>query len=117
MVAECLRENAVSTVARRHRVAPAQLFRWKKAFAPAASGAPSSAGPKAAEDGEAARFVPVTVPALGRASKRGARPARKAGCAPAARAVEIAFANGCVLRLPADLDAAALARLIRALKA
>jgi transposase-like protein len=59
IVAESLREGAVSAVARRHRVAPAQLFRWKKEFAPAAR----AAAPAAAEP--AAKFVPAVIaPAL-----------------------------------------------------
>ncbi|NWG91430.1 MAG: transposase [Parvularculaceae bacterium] len=41
IVAEALRENSVSTVSRRHRMAAALLFRWKKEFAPTADAAPA----------------------------------------------------------------------------
>lgn len=105
IVAESVRENSVSAVARRHRVAPAQLFRWKKEFAPPAT---SAAGPRARKKPARAiadQFVPVVVPSG--ASSRGKPPG----------AVEIAFPDGCVLRVSGEMEEAALARIIRALRA
>lgn len=120
MVAECLREGSVSATARRHRIAPAQLFRWKKALAPKLEEAADDAPPstKESEARPAPAFAPVALIAPPKAGKSKCAPAAKRTREPCeARAVEIAFANGCVLRAPADLDEAALARLIRALKA
>ena len=109
MVAEAAREGSVSAVARRQGVAPAQLFRWKKEFAPAA--APEAAAPPAAS----ATFVPaVLAPAV---RKRKASSPRRARRSEETGGVEIAFPNGCVLRVPDGIEEAALARLVRALKA
>ena len=106
MVAEASREGSVSAVARRHRVAPAQRFRWEKGFAPAGAGG-SAAG--SAEPAAPATFVPaVLAPAV---RKRKASPPRRAQPSEGvAQPVEIAFPSGCVLRAPANLDEAALAR-------
>lgn len=115
IVAESVREGAVSAVARRHRVAPAQLFRWKKEFAPASDRAASvaadlKAGPT--EPSEGAKFVPAVIaPASDARRKR--RPRASSG--DARSAVEIAFPSGCVLKTPADIGEAALARLIKLL--
>lgn len=108
MVSEAVRENSVSAVARRHRVAPAQLFRWKREFAPPA---PVETAPmkKKAGSRAPASFVPVALIA----SPSISAPAREESVEP----VEIAFPNGCVLKAPADISEAALARLIRSLKA
>jgi transposase len=113
IVAESLREGAVSAVARRHRVAPAQLFRWKKEFA--AAEAKEAAAP--VEAAGSAKFVLAVVAPASRARRR--RPDLPcAGSREEARcAVEIAFPNGCVLRVPGDLGEAALSRLVRALTA
>lgn len=113
IVAESVREGAVSAVARRHRVAPAQLFRWKKAFAPAAA---SEAMTAPVEPAASAKFVPAVLAPAARARKASS-PRRAQRSEEAGGAVEIAFPNGCVLRVPGAIEEAALARLIRALKA
>lgn len=45
LVAEAVREGSVSAVARRHRIATAQLFRWKKKFAPTKAPSATAAAP------------------------------------------------------------------------
>lgn len=111
MVAEASREGSVSAVARRHRIAPAQLFRWKKEFAPEAAN--EAAGP--AEPSAAATFVPaVLAPGPDARRKRGRPRASPEG---SESVVEIAFPNGRILRVPRDIEETALARLVRALKA
>ena len=104
MVAESIREGSVSRVARRHRIAPAQLFRWKREFAPAAPPMKKKAASSAP-----ASFVPVALIA----SPSISAPAREESAEP----VEIAFPNGCVLRVRGEIEEAALSRLIRSLKA
>lgn len=120
IVAESLSEGAVSAVARRHRVAPAQLFRWKKEFAPgasrAATGAAANARAASAEPRQAAKFVPAVIAPASDARPKRPRP-RAASSDDCWSAVEIAFPNGCVLRVPKDIEEAALARLVRSLKA
>jgi transposase-like protein len=111
IVAEAVKENSVSAVARRHRIAAALLFRWKKEFAPAAAAAPAETEAPAARP---TRFVPATIgpPATVRASRRSGR----ASATPIGAAIEIAFPNGCVVKAP-WIGETALARLIRLLKA
>jgi transposase-like protein len=111
IVAEAVRENSVSAVARRHRIAAALLFRWKKEFAPAENDALA-----AAEPAQAAKFVPAVIAPRSGASTKRERP-RGASPEDPQRAVEIAFPDGCVLRVPKDIEEAALARLIRRLRA
>ena len=110
IVAESLRENSVSAVARRYRVAPAQLFRWKKEY-----------GPEAAKEATAPGDLATTfVPAVLAPDARGGKVPRPR-CARRSEetngAAEIAFPNGCVLRVPDDIKEAALVRLVRALRA
>ncbi|MFZ5615860.1 MAG: IS66-like element accessory protein TnpA [Pseudomonadota bacterium] len=115
MVAEAAREGSVSAVARRHRIAPAQLFRWKKEFAPAAAPEAAPAAPLASS----ATFVPaVLAPAVRKRKASSPRRARQSEeTLGGAEIAEIAFPNGCVLRVPDGIEEAALARLVRALKA
>jgi transposase-like protein len=113
IVAEAVRENSVSAVARRHRMAAALLFRWKMEFAPAAPPPPAMEAQAAAPT----RFVPTTLgppDAGGKAARRRpeARAANFTGVG-----VEIVFPSGCVLRTPAGIGEAALARLIKLLNA
>lgn len=105
IVAESLRENSVSAVARRHRVAPAQLFRWKKEFAPPPVPAAGPRARKTPASDIADQFVPVIVPTG--APSRGKPPGE----------IEIAFPDGCVLRVSGDVDEEGLSRVIRALRA
>ena len=109
IVAESLRENSVSAVARRHRVAPAQLFRWKKEFAPPPISAAEPRARKKPASGIADQFVPVIVPTIvpTGAPSRGKPPGE----------IEIAFPDGCVLRVSGDVDEEGLSRVIRALRA
>ena len=115
IVAESLREGAVSAVARRHRVAPAQLFRWKKEFAPAAETVERVSQPSA--PAAAPRFVPVAIAPAASRARQTRKPKPITTAEGAAGAVEIAFPNGCVLRVRGDIEEAALSRLIRSLKA
>ena len=105
VVAEAVREGSVSAVARRHRIAAAQLFRWKKKFAPAET----AGGIRIAsvEPAAPATFVPAVL----------APPQRERPPAETCGGVEIVFPNGCVLRVPDDIGDTALSRLVRALKA
>ncbi len=97
VVAESLREGSVSSVARRHGVHPAQLFRWRKEAAASAS---------------APRFVPALVEAPATPTEQVPREA-----AAAEALVEIVFADGSTLRVKGAVDEARIIRLARALKA
>lgn len=113
IVAEAVRENSVSAVARRHRMAAALLFRWKKEFAPAAPPPPEMEAPAATPT----RFVPATLGPLdagGKAPRR--RPEARAANFTGA-AIEIAFPSGCILRAPAGIGETTLTRLIKLLNA
>jgi transposase-like protein len=121
IVAEAIKENSVSAVARRHRMAAALLFRWKKELAPAAA-APAASNAPAVTPARfvPARFVPATIGPAD-ATKKAASPRRPAS-ANAARysssaAIEIAFPNGCVVTAPAGIGETTLARLIKLLTA
>lgn len=98
LVAEAVREGSVSAVARRHRIATAQLFRWKKKFAPTEAPSATAAAPT---------FVQAVL----------APPRSERKAAEKVVLVEIAFPNGCLLRVPDGIGDATLARLVRALKA
>ena len=71
IVAEAIKENSVSAVARRHRMAAALLFRWKKELAPAAAAPAGSDAPAATPT----RFVPATIGPV-EATKKAASPRR-----------------------------------------
>ena len=79
----------VSLVARRNNVAAALVYRWRKELVPAAQPAPS--------------FIPVAV-----------APVREAPAA--ASPIEIILANGRAVRVSADVDTAALVRIVAALE-
>ncbi len=111
IVDEAVRENSVSAVARRHRIAAALLFRWKKEFAPAAAAPAEMEAPAA----RAPRFVPATI-GPPEAEKK-ASPRRRLGASPMNDPIEIAFPSGCVLKAPAGMGEGALARLIKLLNA
>lgn len=116
IVAEAIKENSVSATARRHRIAAALLFRWKKELAPAAAAPAASEAPAATPT----RFVPATIgPAEATkkaASPRRPAPANAARCSSSA-AIEIAFPNGCVMTAPTGIGETTLARLIKLLSA
>lgn len=96
MVNELSRPGAtVSLVARRNDINSSLLFKWRKLAREGAFGA--------LPDGDAG-FVPVrlaSAPAPGETSP----------------VVEIALPNGCRLRVPADIEASSLHRLVTVLKA
>jgi transposase-like protein len=111
MVNELSRPGAtVSLVARRNDINSSLLFKWRKLAREGAFGA--------LPDGDAG-FVPVR---LAPASATLVAPvaADEAAAAPAAGetspVVEIALPNGCRLRVPADLEASSLHRLVTVLK-
>ena len=79
----------VSWVARRNNVAAALVYRWRKELASAAQPAPT--------------FVAVAI-----------SPAREAPAA--AHTIEIILANGRAVRVGADVDTAALVRIVAALE-
>jgi transposase len=108
MVNELSRPGAtVSLVARRNDINSSLLFKWRKLAREGAFGA--------LPDGDAG-FVPV------RLAPASAAPvaADEAAAAPAAGetspVVEIALPNGCRLRVPADIEASSLHRLVTVLK-
>ena len=87
----------ISAVARRHGIKPALLYRWRKEFGDGAAASMS--------------LLPVVV----------GSPAKDKTAVVAAplsnQTIEIALANGRTVKVPIDLDAATLKRLISALDA
>jgi transposase len=111
MVNELSRPGAtVSLVARRNDINSSLLFKWRKLAREGAFGA--------LPDGDAG-FVPVRL-APASAARVAPVAADEAAAAPAAGetspVVEIALPNGCRLRIPADLEASSLHRLVTVLK-
>ena len=111
MVNELSRPGAtVSLVARRNDINSSLLFKWRKLAREGAFGA--------LPDGDAG-FVPVR---LAPASAAWVAPVAADEAAPAPAAgetrpvVEIALPNGCRLRVPADIEASSLHRLVTVLK-
>lgn len=109
IVAESLTSGAsVSVVARRHGLGPNQLFKWRKlaregAFGVGGDGVPAFAPVRLVSEATAC-WPPV--------ASRESAPAGVSGAL-----VEIILANGCRLRVAADIEAAALHRLVTTLKA
>lgn len=90
----------ISAVARRHGLKPALLYRWKKELGDGGSKAPA--------------LLPVTLtPASSRKEDGGARHGLHDG---AASMVEIELGNGRIIRVPQEIDADALLRLVSALE-
>ncbi len=97
----------VSAVARRHGIKPALLYRWKKELSSKA----------------AAALLPVTIsehsdddegephPFQASAQRDAVTPAKTKACV-----VEIALGNGRMVRVPADIEAGALRRIIGVLE-
>jgi transposase len=111
MVAESLRAGAsVSLVARRHGLRSNQLFKWRKMAREGAFGTFPADSP----------FVPVRIigndaPSSLRSSVP-SRPSAEVCSAIGHSLVEIELANGCRLRVAAEIEPAALQRLVTALK-
>lgn len=113
IVAESLNSGlSVSTVARRHGLRPNQLFKWRKLAREGAFG-PSGGG--------VATFAPVRVVAAATGdwpmSASGAASAPITSAGGSGLPVEIILANGCRLRVSADIAASVLHRLVATLKA
>lgn len=106
IVAEVEAGASVSQVARRHGLNPGLLFRWRRklggkagtAAMEPANGAPASTSPPAP------RFVPVMLP-----PPDAAPPAKPSP-------IEIVIAGGRTVRVGADVDTAALVRIVAALE-
>ena len=90
---------SMAEVARRHGLYPQQLYTWRRAFV--------EAGDRGATP--APMFVPVQMAETNAPRRRPRR--RPAGM------VEVLLANGRTLRIPPDIEADTLARLVRALEA
>lgn len=110
IVIESLRAGAsVSLVAQRHGLRSNQLFKWRKMAREGAFG-PFPADPS---------FVPVRIigddapPSL----RSSSRPSAEVSSAIGHSLVEIELANGCRLRVAADIEPLALHRLVTTLKA
>ena len=94
----------VMEVARRHGIAQSLLYRWRSDAAAAAPQAPPA-------------FVPVAIEAPG--AMRPSPPAASSptpAVVPLASVIEIDLVCGRTVRAPADIDAAALARIVAALE-
>ena len=98
---------SVSSVARDHDLNPSLLFKWRRLAREGAFGPLPDDGPS---------FVPIRlVTAESPSSPVVAAPGSPAGEAGGSM-VEIALPNGCRLRIPADLEASSLHRLVTVLK-
>jgi transposase len=111
MVNELSRPGAtVSLVARRNDINSSLLFRWRKLAREGAFGALPAGD---------AGFVPVRL-ASASVARMASVAADEAASAPAvvetSRVVEIALPNGCRLRVPAEIEASSLQRLVTVLK-
>jgi transposase len=110
IVGESLRAGAsVSLVAQRHGLRSNQLFKWRKLAREGAFGA-FPADPS---------FVPVRIigdDAPQRSSSVPSRPSAEVSSAIGHSLVEIELANGCRLRVAADIEPLALHRLVTTLK-
>ncbi len=99
IVAETFEDGAsVSIVARRHDVNASMLFTWRRAFGAVAS----------SETASAASFVPAVI-GSGSVSRTSSTPPTPAG------RMEIALAGGDRVVVGVDVDAAALARVVKVL--
>ena len=115
IVAEIAGEATLSQVARRHGIHTSLLFRWRRGLGaePASTTAARDAGretapmPAAAPPARPAlRFAPVML-----------SPLVASGLVPKPTLIEIVLAGGRIVRVGADVDAAALVRIIAALEA
>jgi len=110
IVGELARPGAtVSSVARAHGVHSSLLFKWRRLAREGTLGA--------APTDDAFSIVPVRLlaePSLPPTADERATADDAAGLA--GMTVEIALPNGCVLRVPAGIDAARLRRLVTVLK-
>ena len=91
---------STSAIAREHGVAQSLLYRWRKDLAAADHGVP--------------QFLPVALAAPQRPTI--ATPLDKAPGLSLAAHIEIILANGRAVRVSADVDTAALARIVAALE-
>ncbi len=125
IVAESLNSGlSVSAVAQRHGLRPNQLFKWRKlaregAFGPSGTGAASFAPVRvvAAATGDWPVSASLSGSGAGSGSGSGAASAPIASAGGSGVPVEIILANGCRLRVSADIEAAALHRLVATLTA
>jgi transposase len=90
----------LSEVARRHGVHANVLFRWRRELGSATGAATATAAP-------ATRFIPVTL----------SSPSMPASTPTTAGTIEIVLAGGRTVRVGADVDTAALVRIVEALEA
>ena len=91
--------GSVSEVARRHALHASLLFRWRRDLAKRPRSASSSPEPSFLP----VRLPPPSVPALPAPARPGA--------------IEVVLAGGRTLRVDADVDVAALVRIVEALEA
>jgi transposase len=107
IVAEVDAGASVSQVARRHGLNPGLLFRWRRKLRakPGAVAMEPDNGVPASTRPPAQRFVPVMLP-----PPDAAPPAKPS-------TIEIVIAGGRTVRVSADVDTAALVRIVAALEA
>lgn len=103
IVSEAAQAGSVSAVARRHGIAPALLFRWRREFK--SRPVPEKAEKEPASD---IRTGPAFVPVMLASDEREASP--RDGT------IEITFPNGCVVRVGGGVEDAVLGRVLRALR-
>jgi transposase len=107
IVAEVEAGASVSQVARRHGLNPGLLFRWRRKLRtkPGAAAMEPANGAPASRPSPAPRFVPVMLP-----PPDAAPPAKPS-------TIEIVISGGRTVRVGADVDTAALVRIVAALEA
>ena len=91
----------VSAVARRHGIAPPLLYRWRKELTP---------------DRPTLAFMPVTIAVPASAHTQTPQLSALAVSTIAIATIEIVLANGRTVRVGADVDTAALVRIVAALE-
>jgi transposase len=97
----------LSEVARRHGVHANVLFRWRRDLGSVVDAPPRGARAGAAAAAVTTRFVPVTL----------APPSAPADVPSGLGTIEIVLAGGRTVRVGADVDTAALVRIVAALEA
>ena len=115
IIAEIAGEATLSQVARRHGIHTSLLFRWRRGLG-AEPASTTAAGDARRETAAMPAAAPPTRPALSFVPVMLSPPVASAP-APKPTLIEIVLAGGRMVRVGADVDTAALVRIVAALEA